>query len=317
MKYLVMCVRTFFLWISLLTSVGSFAQNTDTLAAYESSSLGVDASVWIDSIFITASKGGLDIEDFIQLMLEDSTLHQSFRQLRYTPHDLKHEITYFNKKGKTKDFYNGLHTQYTEENCRWMHIVSKDYSKRYFKRKKYRYYTSSLFSKIFYTKDTICKETNRVSSNKSASSIGYQIDLMKQIIFSPGLDLDIPIVGRKMALFSDKMRRYYNYIITTDTLQGQECYKFTVQSKPKYRDTRKIIVQELSTYFDKTDFSIKKRDYQMKYNNYLYKFDFHVSIKTKNIRSTLLPTYIHYDGYWDIPFKKPEIATFKVYFDYK
>lgn len=317
MKLTHLSVRYVLLTYLILYSILGYSQKQDTLESYESSTLGVAAAVWVDSIVISASRKGFDIEDFILLMKNDTSMYRAFQRLRTLNYSFPHEIQYYKKNGSQDAYYEAVTKQVYQDSCRWNEIEEEGYSRRYFKRKKYRYYTSSLFSRIFYTKDTLCSQVSSGDSGRKRSAMAYHVDLMKQIIFSPGLDIDIPFVGRKMALFSEKMRKYYTYTISSSEKEGVPCYVFSIEVKPQYQNNRTdVIVRKLETYFKKEDFTVVYRKYNMRYDNRIYDFDFDIEVKMGLFHSEPIPMHIRYDGNWDIPFKRRERARFIVDFQF-
>ena len=51
----------------------------------------------------------------------------------------------------------------------------------------------------------------------------------------------------------------------------------------------------------------------MSYRNWLIDLDVTVEVYMHYTKEKLVPSYIHYNGLWDIPFTKPEYADFKLW----
>ena len=50
----------------------------------------------------------------------------------------------------------------------------------------------------------------------------------------------------------------------------------------------------------------------MQYDYWLIDLNVTVDVEMGYAQDKLIPSYINYKGYWDIPFRKPEIAEFKL-----
>ena len=139
---------------------------------------------------------------------------------------------------------------------------------------------------------------------------------LKKLIFSPGSEVEVPFIGRKTAIFSEKQYQYYDYTVETDTLVDQTpCYHFHAQIKPEYLDRKesKTIVKEMDTWFSKSDFQVLRRDHQLHYQG-LFSFDVRMHIDLVHTPEAYLPRKIRYEGVWKIPGKKPEIGWFELRF---
>lgn len=311
-------ILTLTLCIAVSSSLWS---QSDRLTQYESDYLGVAASVYVDSLVITATKKGFDIEDFIEMVVKDSSFLHAFRNLKRHPYTIDYQQTFYNKKKDISAYYKGKREQTIEDDCRRMEKIEEDYSKKYYKRKKYRYYTASLFDKILLVDEDECSPISKGKSSanrssKKSSAIDYHINLMKTVIFSPGTDVDMPLVGEKMAIFSDAMKDYYDYNITSGYYADSiDCYVFEVKVKDRYaQKKRTTIVRNLTTYFEKSSLDIVSRNYHMAFDQRLYDFDIHIQVDLSPIDDDYFPSYIKYDGYWDLLFKKPETCIFEANF---
>ena len=128
--------------------------------------------------------------------------------------------------------------------------------------------------------------------------------------------LEIVKKKKKLAVFDIDMQQYYDYLISQEVFQDSiECYSFTVRMKEGLdkKDEEQVLIRELVSYFDKKTFNVMFRKYVMTYRYWLMNLDVTVEVFMDYELDVLIPSYIHYDGYWDIPFSKPEYAEFKLW----
>ena len=60
----------------------------------------------------------------------------------------------------------------------------------------------------------------------------------------------------------------------------------------------------------RNNFNVVYRKYVMKYDYWLIDLNVTVNVEMGYVQNQLVPFNIHYNGFWDIPFNKPEIADF-------
>ena len=121
---------------------------------------------------------------------------------------------------------------------------------------------------------------------------------------------------KKLAVFDIEMQQYYDYLISQVLYQDSiECYTFTVEMKEglQKKEEEQLLIRKLVSYFDKETFNVMYRKYVMSYRNWLIDLDVTVEVYMDYTKEKLVPSYIHYNGLWDIPFAKPEYADFKLW----
>ena len=64
----------------------------------------------------------------------------------------------------------------------------------------------------------------------------------------------------------------------------------------------------------KKTFNIVYRKYVLSYSSVLFDFDVTMIAKLQQINKALVVQNISYSGYWDIPFRRPEIVSFNIRF---
>lgn len=291
---------------------------TFTVKAQTDSYDGLLEAIWLDSMTITAKKMGFDVNNFIEMVREDTSFYQAFRNIKLISHDANHRQEFFNEKGKLIDFYSAKTQLLPSGNCKEIKFLSKETSKTYEKKNgEQRYLTAKLYEKVFLPSGKICAVKNTgITSKKKEGIIDYYYGELKRFIFQPGEKANIPLIGNKTALFSEKMRKYYQYGIESKKYSdGTPCYVFTIKVKDKYSDikTGKTVIKFMETYFSKKDFQVMGRDYEVKYPGPFFSFNIQVSVALEYLGNNLyMPKMVNYSGEWDIPGRKKETGKFKM-----
>lgn len=282
---------------------------------------GIVKSVMLDSVMVSAVSAGFSVEDFVDYVKSDTSFYQGFKNLRYYSHKYSSELEVFDVNNKSVGFlYRQGHYEVNDNKL----VVKVDSSfndgKIYNRRGKYRYYTPEFFDYIFFPKDTL--EVSKYSSKDDSKAVDSQNERnerdAKVIIFNPG-SVEVEKSGskkEKLAVFDESMQKYYDYIISKkiykDTL---ECYEFVCRMKSDLSedDQEEVLIRELISYFDRNTFNVVYRKYVMQYDYWLIDLNVTVDVEMGYAQDKLIPSYINYKGYWDIPFSKPEIAEFKLW----
>ena len=270
--------------------------------------------ILLDSIVVSATRSSLDINDFVDMVRKDESFYKAFNNIRTLSYSADNQIAMFDKKGKAKAEYKSSTKQNYDGECRTMEVVKEDVEGNYYKKKrKYRYYTAKMFDRIFFTHGKVCKDGEPFEIEDSKRGMEKHIQELKKLIFSPGEEADVPLIGNKTMIFSEEMSIYYNYSITSKKYKGSiSCYVFGVEVKPEFQERKqgKTVIKKLETYFEKSNFQVIARNYTLTYFGSLFDFDVSMEIELKKVNDYYVPDYIKYDGWWDIPTKKPEISTF-------
>ncbi len=287
---------------------------------YDSISYGYIGFIYLDSIVVTAKKSGFDVSDFIRMVTEDNSFYRAFKNLRFSEYDFKNDIEFYKKNGSVKAAYKSINHQTYKGRCRSMYVKKEIENRNFYKRNgKNKYYTGKMYDRVFYTHGTICDEDTTVNINfegKYKSKIDKYISELKKLIFSPGQKVDVPFVGSKMAIFSSKMSKYYDYSIKHTYYQDTiPCYMFSAVVKPEFQNRKenKTVIKYLHTYFAKKNLQIVARNYHLKYKNPIYDFDVKMDVKLKKKGRKYFPTDIEYKGNWHVLFRKRERCSFHTY----
>ncbi len=277
--------------------------------------------ITLDSVTVQASRRGFDVADFVQFVQEDQSFYRAFRNLRFQTYRAENAIAMYDKRNHKKATYRNVIRQLSEGRCRTMEVLEESVTGNFYKRKKrYRYYTATLFDRLFFTWEKVCEEQQEeLETDAKAKGMEKHIRELKKLIFQPGTKADVPLIGNKTEIFSPKMRPYYDFSIQRKSHQnGRDCYVFTATVKEAYQTHKqdKTVIKFLETYFDKDSFQVLARNYRLAYRGSLFDFDVKMEIELEQRGDTYLPRLIRYDGFWDVPGKKPEISRFKARFDH-
>lgn len=240
----------------------------------------------------------------------------AFDNLRKLSYQSTNRFTFHNKKNKLKATYYGLIDQTSDGDCRTMKVVEENDSGNFYKRKKkIRYYTASMHQRLFYTEGEICE--SKIQRDPDPKGMDKHIQELRKLIFDPGDEVDVPLIGKKMAIFSPEMQPYYDYAVRSEVYNnGVDCYVFVVNVKDEYQDRKesKTVIKLLKTYFNKSNFQVMARDYELAYRGMLFDFDVKMIVELDKYQQFYVPTKIKYTGWWDIPARKPEIGEFELGF---
>ncbi len=277
-------------------------------------------SVMLDSVMVSAVSSGFSVEEFIHYVKTDTTFYQGFKNLRYYSHQFQSELEIFDRSNKSIGFLTRYGHYKVNDNRLVVKVESeKDDGKIYNRRGKYRYYTPEFFDYIFFPKDTL--NVSKFKSNDddidSNDSNKKNENDAKVIIFNPG-SVEVNRSGskkEKLAVFDISMQKYYDYIISKTIYKDSlECYEFVCRMKKNLteKEQDEVLIRELVSYFDRNTFNVVYRKYVMKYDYWLIDLNVIVNVEMGYIQNQLIPLKIHYNGFWDTPFSKPEIADFKL-----
>lgn len=272
--------------------------------------------IFLDDIVISEENNGFSIEDFVECVKEDTTFYMGFKHLRYYSHIYESELSIFNKKGDRigKIMKSGHH--YSDGGKAW--VINNFFSSEgnLFKRNgDYRYYTPEAFDEVFFPEDTInvslniskYQDQNESQNMRDAKTVGFSIGT-DDVGQSKGG------VSRKLAIFDINMQQYYDYVIGQTIYKNRDCYTFTIEMKKDLskKDTKKVLIRNIVSYFDKENFNVIYREYKFVYKNWFLDLDMDVIVEMDYVNGKHFPTDIYYKGYWNVIFFKPERAEFRL-----
>ncbi len=270
--------------------------------------------IQLDSLVITASKYGFDVAGFIRRVETDTTFYKAFKNLRILAYTAKNDIRILNKKDRVIASLFSITRQHRTQGCRTMEVEEEKTTGNFYERDgDYNYYTAELYASLFFTEGKICGETNLIHEHSKANDPGGALerhqDQLKQLIFNPGQPIrGVPFIGGKVAIFDDKIAPMYDFSIHSARYDTSDCYVFTARAKAEFKD--QLVINNLTTYFDKKNMEIVYRNYGLSYNNLLFDFDVNMQVSMTHFDGLMVPQKIAYRGNWKIPFKKREHAVF-------
>ena len=272
--------------------------------------------ILLDDVVISVENNGFTVEDFVGYVKNDTTFYMGFKHLRYYTHNYESELNIFNKKGKVIGTLKKQGTHHSNGEKAWIvNDTVYDEGKIFKRNGKYKYYTPEAFDEVFFPKDTIAvslkmsEEKNESDSQnmRDAKTVGFSIG-------TDGVEQSKGGVSKKLAIFDITMQQYYDYTISDTIYNGKNCYVFsvTVKEELKERAKEKALIRKLVSYFDKENFNVIYREYKFVYSHWLIDLDMDVVVHMDYVNGKHIPTDIHYKGFWDVLFFKPERAEFKL-----
>jgi len=272
--------------------------------------------IFLDDVVISVENNGFSVEDFVGYVKKDTSFYMGFKHLRYYTHDYESELNIFNKKEKVIGTLKKEGIHYSNGEKAWLVNETIFDEGKIFKRNgEYKYYTPEAFDEVFFPKDTIDVSLKMVDGKnkddsqnmRDAKTIGFSIG-------TDGVEQSKGGVSKKLAIFDIDMQQYYDYAIGDTIYKGKECYVFTVKVKEelKAKDKEKALIRKIVSYFDKENFNVIYREYKFVYDHWLIDLDMDVVVHMGYVNGKHIPTDIHYKGFWDVLFFKPERAEFKL-----
>lgn len=283
--------------------LGSYAQ-VDRIAT----------KVELDEVVITAQKEGFNVEAFIQQVMDDTTFHKAFLNTRYHPHRLRSVLKVRAKdEQETATLFRTGHLHRNGDKV-WLQLDTVHESGKLRNRDStFRYLTAEMYDEVFFSKGEIIAD-NTVASRKLELHRGSKLDKykseLKKFMFDPGSEIaSVPFIGHKLALFNDDMAPLYDFRISADERNGHQCWVFSAEAKPEFRDGRTVI-KKMDTWFDHVTNNVIARSYRIAHSSVILDFDITIRVENTIIDGALVPTLVDYDGDWDIPMKKRELVRF-------
>lgn len=288
---------------------GSYAQEKDTLI-----SLG-SREVTLTPVVI---RRGTNVPGFIKRVEDDTTFYKAFKNLRILNYSSINDVRMFDKRGKLESSLYSKTRQWAANGCRVTKVVEEKVTGDYFDDAgDPNYYTGQLYSSLFFSKDTICGQSNLVSdiqrSIKGKKGLDKRKEQLKMLFFNPGKNIPgIPLMGNKVQVFDDEHSDLYDFKVDIDEYKGKTAYVFTVKIKDdlSFFKRDEVVIDEMTTWFDYTSFEVLERDYKMTYNAGVYKFNVNMHVEIDKIGGMLYPKLIRYDGSWGILIKGSERGLF-------
>lgn len=263
----------------------------------------------LDEVMIKEVRKGFDVKLFIDKIKADTTFYKAFKSLRLLTYNMYNDIQVEDKKGDTKASLNSVTRQVRKNKCRTMSVKSEKVTGDFYTQKgDYNYYTAKLYAHLFFTKGEICNENNVVGNKVYSGSQKYE-EQLRILIFNPGQRIrGIPGIGDNVAIFEEPTVNKYNFRLTKQDYNGEQCYVFT--ALPKKEHASGVVINELKTWLRTSDYAIVARNYSLSFRTLFYDFDVVMKVKLKTTSGYLVPYEVDYSGNWHALTKPREIVKF-------
>jgi len=288
-------------------------QKTDTTIKVGNNTITL-GTVIIDNKF--------NVPAFIERVKNDTSFYKAFRNLHILNFSAINDIRMNNSDGEPKATLHSKTKQIRSANCRRMEILEEQVTGDFYDdNHNYNYYTAQMYASLFFTKDSVCGESNIVKgtefSTAGKSGMEKHKEQLKMLFFNPGKRINgLPFMSNKTAIFDDDVADKYDMNLDMEMYNGVHCYIFRQSVKPEYKND--VVVDEMTTWFDEKDYEVLGRNYSISYDAAVY--DFKVSMEVKMIRldKYVVPSLIRYTGNWKAIFKPRERGVFTAtLFDFK
>ncbi|MBS1743336.1 MAG: hypothetical protein JST81_09900 [Bacteroidetes bacterium] len=256
----------------------------------------------------------LNVASFIEHVKNDSSFYKAFRNLRILNFSAINDIRMLKKNG---DLLASLHSktrQIRSANCRRMETLEETTTGDiYDDQHEFNYYTAQMYASLFFTKDSVCNETNIVKgtefSTEGKSGMEKHKQQLKMLFFNPGKRISgLPFMSNKTAIYDDDIADRYDMSIDFDAYNGTSCYIFKQKVKPGKEDA--VVVDEMTTWFNDSTYEVVARNYVLSYDAGVYDFKVSMEVQMGRFQQLTVPVLIRYNGNWKAIFKKRERGVF-------
>ena len=292
--------------------------------------LAQDSTLIIDEKRFTLSevvvRNNLDYKMLLDQIKEDTTFYKAFKNLRILGFSSYNDIQMKDKKGAVIASLSSKTRQNRTNGCRTMDVLEEKVTGDFYDRSgDYNYMTPELYASLFFTKGTICGETNIVAGKKRSvagkKGMEKHKEQLKMLFFNPGKKISgIPFIGDKLDLYDETAHKYYDYRLDIEEYKGELCYVFSIMPKADlgFIKNDRIVVDQMVTWFNMKTMSVLARNYALSYKAGVYDFDVSMEVEMTKFDGLTVPKILRYRGNWDVIFKKRERGLFTAtLFDFK
>jgi hypothetical protein len=270
-------------------------------------------------------RNNFDYKAILQKIKEDTSFYKAFKTLRTIGYSSYNYIQMKDKNEKVVATLNSKTKQTRKDNCRTMEVLEEKVTGNLRDASgDYNYVTPSLYASLFFTKGTICGETNIVKGKVReirGTGIEKAKEQLKMLFFNPGKKIaGIPLIGNKLDLYDESAHELYDYKLDYVDYHGQLVYVFDVQPKQDlgFINKNRVVVDQMITWFDPRTLEVLGRNYSLSYKAGVYDFNVQMEVEMTYFNGLLVPKILRYKGNWDVVFKKREIGLFTAtLFDFK
>ncbi len=270
-------------------------------------------------------RNNFDYKAILQRIKEDTSFYKAFKTLRTIGYSSYNYIQMRDKNDKVIATLNSKTRQNKVGGCRTMDVLEENVSGNMKDANgEYNYTTPALYASLFFTKGSICGETNIVKGKVrtvSGSGLSKAKDQLKMLFFNPGKKIPgIPLIGNKLDLYDDSAHELYDYKLDYVDYHGQLVYMFEVKPKDDlgFFSKNNVVVDQMTTWFNPKTLEVLGRNYALSYNAGAYDFNVQMEVEMTYFNGQLVPKILRYKGNWDVVFKKREKGIFTAtLFDFK
>jgi hypothetical protein len=277
-----------------------------------------DTSIKVEENYITLSEivvnNKLDVPSFVERVKNDTTFYKAFRNLRIIGYTALNDIKMLDKNGNIQASLHSKTKQVRTGNCRKMQLLNQSATGDIFDSKgNFNYYTAQMYAGLFFTKDSVCGETNIVKghefSTNGLSGMEKHKEQLKMLFFNPGKKINgLPFISNKTEIFDESMADKYDMSIDFSEHGSVPCYVFKIKVKPNKKND--VVIDEMTTWFNEKTFGIVARNYSLSYDAGVYDFDVDMQVEMTKVDDLLVPSVLRYNGSWKAIFKKRERGIF-------
>jgi hypothetical protein len=270
-------------------------------------------------------RNNFDYKAILQRIKEDTSFYKAFKTLRTIGYSSYNYIQMRDKNDKVIATLNSKTRQNKVGGCRTMDVLEENVSGNMKDANgEYNYTTPALYASLFFTKGSICGETNIVKGKVrtvSGSGLSKAKDQLKMLFFNPGKKIPgIPLIGNKLDLYDESAHELYDYKLDYVDYHGQLVYMFEVKPKDDlgFFSKNNVVVDQMTTWFNPKTLEVLGRNYALSYNAGAYDFNVQMEVEMTYFNGQLVPKILRYKGNWDVVFKKREKGIFTAtLFDFK
>lgn len=262
---------------------------------------------------VVVSKG-ISLPEFIDRVRKDSSFYKAFRNLRILGFASMNDIRMMGPKNRLQASLRSKTRQHRNEGCRYMEILEENATGDFYANdSSYNYYTADMYASLFFTKGKICGEDNIVGdrefSTEGKSGIEKHKEQLKMLFFNPGKRIrGLPFMSGKTEIFDDDLARYYDISLDAGMLNGTYCYILQQKVKPPFRS--RVIIDEMTTWFNDTSLEVMGRNYNLSFRAAAFDFRVNMQVEMGKAGPLTVPVLIRYVGNWKVITKKRERGVF-------
>ncbi len=256
----------------------------------------------------------LDVPTFINKVKADTSFYKAFKNLRIIGYTAINDIRMLDRNQKLQASLHSKTKQQRIAHCRTMQTLEEAVTGDFYdKNKLFNYYTAQLYASLFFTKDSVCNETNIVGNEQfstiNKSGIEKHKEQLKMLFFNPGKRISgLPFMSGKTAIFDDDIAGNYDMSIDADVYNHTHC--IVLKQKVKQGKESNVVVDEMTTWFDDNTYDVVARNYSLSFDAGVYDFKVSMEVKMTKYKTLVVPELIRYYGNWKAIFKKRERGVF-------